>query len=93
MVVFPGSLILKVQLALYANKMWKLLSIFFSSVLDSNKTLPLLGQVKNLNPFDGVQIVNFITNLLVHVDQHHIAFFLFAFAFFSFCFSYNLTIQ
>ena len=38
-----GSLIQKVQLALFANKEWKLLITSFSSVLDSKKTLTPFG--------------------------------------------------
>ena len=43
MSVFPGSLILKMQLALFANKVWKLLITSFSSVLGSKKTLTPFG--------------------------------------------------
>ena len=43
MAVFPGSLIPKVQLALFVNKVWKLLITFFSSVLGSKKTLIPFG--------------------------------------------------
>ena len=46
---------------------------FFSSALDSKKTLTpfewdkLKTKARDLNPVNGVQVVNFITNL----DQHH----------------------
>ena len=40
----PGSLIPKVQLALFANKVLKLLITSFSSVLGSKKTLTPFGR-------------------------------------------------
>ena len=43
MEVFPGSLIPKVHLALFANTVQKLLIISFSSVLGSKKTLTPFG--------------------------------------------------
>ena len=63
MAVFRGSLIPKVDLALFAT---------FSSVLGSKKTLTsfwdkLKAKARHLNPVDGDQIVDFITNL----DQHN----------------------
>ena len=70
--VFPGSLIPKVQLALFENKVWKLFDHFplecpglkenIDSLSDNLKT-----KARHFNPIDGDQIVNFITNL----DQHH----------------------
>ena len=69
----PGSLIPKVQLALFANKVWKLLITSFSSVLGSKKNNfdslweKLKTKARHLNPVDGDQIVDFITNL----DQHN----------------------
>ena len=73
MAVFPESLIPKVQLALFANKVWKLTVNHFllecpefkenlDSIWDKTKT-----KARRLNPFDGDQIVDFITNL----DQHN----------------------
>ena len=72
MAVFPGSLIPKVQLALFANKVWKLLIASslacpgFKENLDSLWD-KLKTKVRHLNPVDGDQIVDFITNL----DQHN----------------------
>ena len=40
----PASLIPKVQLALFANKVWNLSITSFSSVLDSKKTLTPFGR-------------------------------------------------
>ena len=70
--VFPGSLIPKMQLVLFANKVWKLLITSFLSVLCSKETLSpfwdkLKTKARHLNPVDGDQIVDFITNL----DQHN----------------------
>ena len=73
MAVFPGSLIPKVQLALFANKVWKLTVNHFllecpefkenlESIWDKSKT-----KARHLNPVDEDQIVDFITNL----DQHN----------------------
>ena len=73
MAVFPGSLIPKVQLALFANKVWKLtvnhlllecpeFKENFDSIWDKSKT-----KARHLNSVDGDQIVDFITNL----DQHN----------------------
>ena len=72
MAVFPGLLISKVQLALFANKVWKLTANRFllecpefkenlDSIWDKSKT-----NVRHL-PVDGDKIVDFITNL----DQHN----------------------
>ena len=73
MAVFPGSLIPKVQLALFANKVWKLTVNHFllecpgfkenlDSLWDKSKT-----KARHLNPVDEDQIMDFITNL----DQHN----------------------
>ena len=73
MAVFPGSLIPKVQLALFTNKVWKLTVNRFlfecpgfmenlDSLWDKSKT-----KARHLNPVDGDQIVDFISNL----DQHN----------------------
>ena len=68
MAVFPGSVILKVQLALFANKVWKLLITSFSSVwVQDSLWDKLKTKARHLNPIDGDQIVTFITNL----DQHN----------------------
>ena len=68
--VFPGSLIPKVQLALFANKVWKLFITSFCpgfkenlhSLWDKLKT-----KARHQNPVDGDQNMDFITNL----DQHN----------------------
>ena len=73
MAVFPGALIPKVQLALFANKVLKLTVNHFllecpefkenlDSIWNKSKT-----KARHLNPVDGDQIVFFITNL----DQHN----------------------
>ena len=70
MAVCPGSLIPKAQLALFANKVWKLLITSFSSVLGSKKTLNPFGTSwkpkLEPEPCWWGQIVDFINNL----DQH-----------------------
>ena len=73
MAVFPGSLIPKVQLALFANNVWKLIGNHFllecpgfkenlDSLWEKSKT-----KARHLYSVDEDQIVDFITNL----DQHN----------------------
>ena len=73
MVVFPGSIIPKVQLASFANKVWKLtVNHFLRACPGFKENLDSLWEklktkARHLNPVDGDQIVDFITNL----DQHN----------------------
>ena len=68
MAVFPGSLIPKVQLALFATTV----NHFFLECPGFKENLDSLWdrlktKAGNLNPVDGDQIVDFVTNL----DQHN----------------------